>query len=58
MSASVRSDQSIGGHVGVDLRRPQARVTEQLLDYSQIRPAIDKMGRIGVTERVRMSRHR
>src|ERR1019366_2869846 len=40
------------GHVGVELRRRQALVTQELLDHTKIGPPLEQVGSVGVAQRV------
>ena len=48
--------QAFDGHVCVNLRRRQARVTEQRLDAPEVRTAVEEMGREAVSKLVRAYR--
>ena len=56
MREAVRRGKAFARDVGVDLRRSQARVTEDLLHGAQIGATVEKMGGCGVTQRVRTCR--
>ena len=56
MGRLVDSPQTLAGHVGVDLRRRQVGVAEQLLHRSEVGSAFEQMGGVRVTERVGMER--
>ena len=53
MSLPVDSPQLLQPHVGVDLRRREARVAEQLLYDADVRSLVEKVRGKGVSERVR-----
>ena len=53
MGETVALAELLDAHVGVELRRPEARVPEELLDDAEIGPAVEQMRRGGVPERVR-----
>ena len=56
VGGAVHGGQSLGTHVGVDLRRAEARVTENLLHRPQIRSPVEQVGRRRVAEGVRARR--
>ena len=45
--------ESFGGDVGVDLSTPEARMTQHLLDYSEVRATVKQVSRRRVTKSVR-----
>lgn len=45
--------QTLSRDVGIDLRRGEVRVAEQLLDAAQIRAGVEQMGGITMAEFVR-----
>src|SRR5206468_7888556 len=53
MTASVLALQPGWLDLGVDLRCRQARMSEELLDRPQVRPALEQMGRERVPHRMR-----
>ena len=53
MCASVHLADPLPGHVGVQLRRADARMSEQLLYDAQVGPALQQVGRERVAQRVR-----
>ena len=53
MRLAVHADQLCRVHVGVALRRAEARVAEQLLDGAQIGAALQQVRRKRMTQRVR-----
>jgi hypothetical protein len=56
VGAVVDRHEVIERHLGVDLRRRQRSVAEELLDRAQVGAAVEEMGGVGVAQRVR--RHR
>ena len=53
MSLAIGRPEPLGGHMGVDLRRGQRGVTEQLLHGAQVGSALEQVGRGAVTQPVR-----
>ena len=58
MRQSVGGLKPLGGDVRVDLGRAEAGVTEDLLDGSQVRAAVEQVGGRGVAQGVRADRLR
>src|SRR5215207_8215283 len=53
MTPSVLASEPRRLNLGVDLRRGEAGVTEQLLDRAEIRAALEQVGRERVPQRMR-----
>ena len=54
VSGVVDRHQSVDAHVGVALRRREARVAEELLDRPQVGAGVEEVRRAAVAERVRV----
>src|SRR6476620_3373278 len=54
MGGLIDGPQPVAGQVGVDLRRREISVTEELLHDTQVGTAIEEVRRVCVTERVRV----
>ena len=54
MGRLVNGPQTVAGHVGVDLRRRQVGVAEQLLHRSEVGSALEQVGGVRMTECVGM----
>ena len=54
MSGLVDGPQTVAGHVGVDLRRRQVGVAEQLLHCPQVGSSLEQVGSVRVPECVGM----
>ena len=52
MEFRVHGFETISGDMRVDLRRGNVRVAEKLLDHTQVRAALQKVGRERMAERM------
>ena len=53
MKLPVNFLQPPGGDVRVNFRRADGRMPQQFLDYAQVRPVLEKMGRKTMPQHVR-----